>query len=77
MRRRTKDPRDRQGYNLGARYLVFLVITLGMFAYLLGLQYKYKNDTRKSKKYLKEALQKLKGTPYEEEIRGLLSESAE
>ena len=35
MRRRTKDPRDRQGYNLGARYLVFLVITLGMFAYLL------------------------------------------
>ena len=25
MRRRTKDPRDRQGYNLGARYLVFLV----------------------------------------------------
>ena len=48
-----------------------------MFAYLLGLQYKYKNDTRKSKKYLKEALQKLKGTPYEEEIRGLLSESAE
>ena len=49
----------------------------GMFAYLLGLEYKYKNDTRKSKKYLKEALQKLKGTPYEEEIRGLLSESAE
>ena len=35
MRRRTKDPKDRQGYNLGARYLVFLVITLGMFAYLL------------------------------------------
>ena len=49
----------------------------GMFAYLLGLEYKYKNDTRKSKKYLKEALQKLKGTPYEEEIRSLLSESAE
>lgn len=49
----------------------------GMFAYLLGLQYKYKNDTKKSKKYLKEALQKLKGTPYEEEIRGLLSETAE
>ena len=35
MRRRIKNPGDRQGYNLGARYLVFLVITLGMFAYLL------------------------------------------
>ena len=40
MRRRTKDPKDRQGYNLGARYLVFLVITLGMFAYLLTGDYK-------------------------------------
>ena len=39
MRRRTKDPKDRQGYNLGARYLVFLVITLGMFAYLLTGDY--------------------------------------
>ena len=36
MRRRTKDPKGTvRGYNLGARYLVFLVITLGMFAYLL------------------------------------------
>ena len=35
MSRRIRDPRGRQGYNLGARYLVFLIITLGMFAYLL------------------------------------------
>ena len=56
---------------------VFFPMLAGLFAYLLGLQYKYKNDTKKSKKYLKEALQKLKGTPYEEEIRGLLSETAE
>ena len=35
MRRRIKNPRDRQGYNLGARYLVFLIVTLAMFAYLL------------------------------------------
>ena len=36
MPRRVKQPRDRQGYNLGGRYLAFLLITLGMFAYLLS-----------------------------------------
>lgn len=36
MRRRRNAPKDRQGYNLSARYLVFLVIVLAMFGYLIS-----------------------------------------
>ena len=46
----------------------------GMFAYLLGLQYSYIDDEKNTSRYLKEAQQLLKGTPYEEVIRDLLKE---
>lgn len=48
----------------------------GVFAYMLGLQYSYKKDDKNMKVYLQEALEKLKGTPYEEEINKVLQPAA-
>lgn len=36
MRKRKKAPLERRGYNLGARYTVFLAVVLVMFAYLIS-----------------------------------------
>ena len=36
MRKRRGTPKERQGYNLGGRYLAFFIITLGMFGYLIS-----------------------------------------
>lgn len=41
----------------------------GMFEYLLGLQYSYDKDFKTSREWFKKALENLKGTPYEQEIR--------
>ena len=51
-----------------------MVIVSTLFAYLLGLQYSYIDDEKNTSRYLKEAQQLLKGTPYEEVIRDLLKE---
>ncbi len=36
MKKRRNTSQDRQGYNLGARYLVFLAVVLAMFGYLIS-----------------------------------------
>lgn len=36
MKKRRNMPQDRQGYNLGARYLIFLVVVFAMFGYLIS-----------------------------------------
>ena len=46
----------------------------GIFEFLLGLQYHYKNDKKTSHSYLRSALVHCKDTPYEQEIKKILSE---
>lgn len=48
------------------------IVRIGIYEYLLGLQYTYLHNTRESKKYLNSALEHCKGTPYEKEIVALL-----
>lgn len=48
------------------------IVRIGIYEYLLGLQYMYKDNKKESKKYLNSALQHCKGTPYEKEILALL-----
>ena len=48
------------------------IVRIGVYEYLLGLQYTYLNNTKEAKKYLNSALQHCKGTPYEKEIVALL-----
>ena len=47
-------------------------VRIGIFEYLLGLQYSYQNNKKTSQSYLKSALQNCKNTPYEREIKQLL-----
>lgn len=46
-------------------------VRIGVFEYLIGLQYLYMNN-KKSKEYLNNALQHCKGTTYEAQIQALL-----
>lgn len=46
-------------------------VRIGVFEYLIGLQYLYMNN-KKSKEYLNNALQHCKGTTYEAQIQTLL-----
>lgn len=46
-------------------------VRIGVFEYLIGLQYLYMNN-KKSKEYLNNALQHCKGTMYEAQIQALL-----
>lgn len=48
------------------------IVRIGIYEYLLGLQYMYIDNKKESKKYLNSALQHCKGTPYEKEILALL-----
>ncbi|MCR0262908.1 hypothetical protein MKC73_03235 [[Clostridium] innocuum] len=47
-------------------------VRIGIFEYLLGLQYTYLNNKKLSKTYLHSALKNCRNTPYEYEIRKLL-----
>lgn len=48
-------------------------VRIGIFEYLLGLQYSYQNNEKTSKSYLESALNNCKHTPYEREIQMLLN----
>ena len=47
-------------------------VRIGVFEYLIGLQYSYLHNKKESKKYLENALQHCKGTTYEVQIQALL-----
>ncbi len=47
-------------------------VRIGVYEYLIGLQYHYLNNTKTSRSYLKEALKHCKHTPYEPLIKELL-----
>ena len=47
-------------------------VRIGVFEYLIGLQYSYLHNKKESKKYLESALKNCKGTTYEAQIQALL-----
>lgn len=47
-------------------------VRIGIFEYLLGLQYAYQNNKKSAQRYLTSALENCKNTPYEQEIRTML-----
>lgn len=47
-------------------------VKIGVFEYMIGLQYSYLHNKKESKKYLESALKHCKNTPYESQIRALL-----
>lgn len=47
-------------------------VKIGVFEYMIGLQYTYLHNKKESKKYLESALKNCKGTPYENQINTLL-----
>lgn len=47
-------------------------VQMGIFQYLLGLQYNYQNNKKTSERYLESALSNCKNTPYERDIQALL-----
>lgn len=47
-------------------------VRIGVFEYLIGLQYYYLHNKKECKKYLSAALEHCKGTPYESQIQALL-----
>lgn len=49
---------------------------IGIFEYLLGLQYSYQNNQKTSQQYLRSAAENCKHTPYEPQIRALLKAKA-
>lgn len=49
-------------------------VRLGIFEYLLGLQYAYQNNKKTSKNYLESALKNCVHTPYEPQILALLKQ---
>lgn len=48
------------------------VVKIGVFEYMIGLQYSYLHNKKESKKYLESALKHCKNTPYEAQIQALL-----
>lgn len=48
------------------------IIKIGVFEYMIGLQYSYLHNKKESKKYLESALKHCKNTPYESQIQALL-----
>ena len=48
------------------------IIKIGVFEYMIGLQYSYLHNKKESKKYLESALNHCKNTPYESQIQALL-----
>ena len=49
----------------------------GLLEYLLGLQYLYKNDTKEAMIHLNRAKNNLKGTPYHNKIKKIISRKGE
>lgn len=49
-------------------------LSVGIFQYLIGLQYSYKNDIENMKAYFKEAMVNVKDTPYQQSIQKILEE---
>ncbi len=47
-------------------------VRMGIYEYLIGLQYTYLNNKKESKKYLEAALEHCKGTPYQRQIEDVL-----
>ena len=47
-------------------------IRMGIFEYLIGLQYSYLNNKKMSQKYLNSALKNCENTPYQPQIEALL-----
>ena len=45
---------------------------LGMLQYLLGIQYSYQNDTKEAEKWLRKALNHVKDSPLEKEIKKII-----
>lgn len=45
---------------------------LGMLQYLLGMQYRYKGNEKEAEKWLKKALNNVKDTPLEKEIKKII-----
>ncbi|MEG0329600.1 MAG: hypothetical protein RR602_00545 [Longicatena sp.] len=52
-------------------------VRIGVFEYLLGLQYLYQNNKKSSKNYLESALSHCKNTPYENQILSLLNQKGQ
>lgn len=48
-------------------------VRIGIFEYLLGLQYSYMNNRKLAKNYLSSALKNCQNTPYEREIRKIIA----
>lgn len=48
------------------------VVRIGVFEYLIGLQYTYLHNKKMSQKYLQSALKHCKNTPYQVQIEALL-----